>query len=105
MDLQKYRHQSIVETSEIPFAIMRTCLVYGNAFPGSRNNIISWVKKSREDGKQIKVVIDQWRTPTYAGDLANGILLIIHKKATGIYHISGKDKLTPYDMAIQTAAF
>jgi dTDP-4-dehydrorhamnose reductase len=101
----KVQAEGIVETSEIPFAIVRTCLVYGNALSGTRNNIISWVKKSIEEGKQIKVVNDQWRTPTYVDDLAKGILLIIQKNAVGVYHISGKDKLTPYEMAMRTAAF
>jgi dTDP-4-dehydrorhamnose reductase len=101
----KVQAEGIVETSDIPFAIVRTCLVYGNSLTGTRNNIINWVKKSLSAGKQIKVVNDQWRTPTYVEDLAKGILLIIQKGATGIYHIAGKDKLTPYDMAVQTAAF
>ncbi|MFT3934219.1 MAG: SDR family oxidoreductase [Chitinophagaceae bacterium] len=101
----KVQAESIVETSEIPFAIVRTCLVYGNALKGARNNIISWVKDSLTAGKQIKVVSDQWRTPTYVEDLVKGILLVIEKNATGAYHISGKDTLTPYDMAMQTAQY
>ncbi len=101
----KVQAEGIVETSEIPFAIVRTCLVYGNSLSGTRSNIVNWVKKSIEEGKHIKVVNDQWRTPTYVEDLARGILLVIQKKATGTYHISGKDTLTPYDMALQTAAF
>ncbi|NII26706.1 SDR family oxidoreductase [Pseudoflavitalea sp. X16] len=99
----KMQAEAITETSTIPWAIVRTCLVYGNTLQGTRNNIITWVKGSLEQGKAIKVVADQWRTPTYVEDLAKGIALIIEKKATGIYHISGKDLLTPYDIAIQTA--
>jgi dTDP-4-dehydrorhamnose reductase len=99
----KMQAEAIAETSTIPFAIVRTCLVYGNTLVGTRSNIITWVKNSLEQDKHIKVVADQWRTPTYVEDLAKGIMLIIEKKATGIYHISGKDLLTPYDMAIQTA--
>jgi dTDP-4-dehydrorhamnose reductase len=99
----KVQAESTVETSEVPWAIVRTCLVYGNTFLGTRSNIISWVKSNLEAGKEIKVVSDQVRTPTYVGDLAKGILLIIQKQATGIFHISGKDVLTPYDMAMATA--
>lgn len=99
----KVQAESIVETSEIPWAIVRTCLVYGNTIFGTRSNIVSWVKQNLENGKAIKVVSDQWRTPTYVEDLARGILLIIQKKATGIFHISGKDKATPFDIAIATA--
>lgn len=99
----KLQAESMVQTNTIPFAIVRTCLVYGNLLQGSRTNIVSWVKESLEQGKTIRVVSDQWRTPTYVEDVAKGIALIIEKKATGIYHISGKDLLTPYEIAIKTA--
>jgi dTDP-4-dehydrorhamnose reductase len=99
----KVQAESIVETSELPWAIVRTCLVYGDALQGTRSNIISWVRQSLQENKPIRVVSDQWRTPTYVEDLAMGVLLIIRKKAEGIYHISGKDRLSPYEMALQTA--
>ena len=86
-------------------AIVRTCLVYGNLVNGSRTNFISWVKENLEEGKTIKVVNDQYRTPTYIEDLAKGILLVTEKKATGIFHISGEELLTPYEMAMVTADF
>lgn len=99
----KVQAESTVETSEIPWCIVRTCLVYGNTLAGTRNNIINWVKENLEQGKEIQLVSDQVRTPTYVEDLATGVMLIIQKKATGIFHISGKDVLTPYDMALATA--
>jgi dTDP-4-dehydrorhamnose reductase len=101
----KVQAESTVETSEIPWAIVRTCLVYGNAISGTRSNILSWVKNNLEQGKSIKVVNDQVRTPTFVDDLARGILLIIQHKATGIFNIAGKDILTPYDMAMATAEY
>ncbi|MEO6000696.1 MAG: SDR family oxidoreductase [Chitinophagaceae bacterium] len=101
----KVQAESTVETSDIPWAIVRTCLVYGNTLSGTRRNIISWVKNSLQAGKEIWVVNDQFRTPTYVEDLARGIILIIQQKATGIFHISGKDLLTPYNMAIATANY
>ena len=101
----KLQAESFVTDCEIPWAIVRTCLVYGNALSGTRSNIISWVRQNLEQGKTIKVVSDQVRTPTYVEDLAKGILLIIEQSAEGIYHISGKDVLTPYQMAIRTADY
>jgi dTDP-4-dehydrorhamnose reductase len=101
----KVQAESTVETSEIPWAIVRTCLVYGNVNNGTRSNIISWVKDSLQAGKEIKVVSDQYRTPTYVADLARGIISIILQTATGVFHISGKEMLTPYYMAIATANY
>jgi dTDP-4-dehydrorhamnose reductase len=99
----KMQAESIVQTGDVAWTIVRTCLVYGNVLQGTRSNIISWVRDSLQQGKNIRVVADQYRTPTWVEDLAHGIVLIIQQKAQGIFHISGKDTLTPYDMAIQTS--
>lgn len=101
----KVAAEKSVAESGLPYAIARTCLLYGNIFVGTRNNVISWVKENLEQVKKIKVVSDQWRTPTYVEDLAKGILLVAEKRAVGLFHISGKDFLSPYDMAMATAAY
>ena len=96
--------KSVME-SKLPWCIIRTVLVYGNILVGNRSNMVSWVQNNLSQGKKIQVVSDQWRTPTYVEDLAKGILLAIENKAKGIYHISGEELLTPYDMAMATAAY
>lgn len=101
----KYAAEKVVTQSDIRWGMARTVLVYGIAHDMSRTNIILWVKKSLEDGKTIKVVTDQWRSPTLAEDLAVGCALIAEKEAPGIFNISGKDFLTPYEMAIKTADY
>lgn len=101
----KLAAEQLIINSDIKWAIARTVLVYGIAHDMSRTNIILWVKKSLEEGKTINVVDDQWRTPTLAEDLAMGCCLIIKNEAEGIFNISGKDLLTPYEMAIKTADF
>jgi len=101
----KLESERLLERSGLNHAIVRTMLVYGIVPDMSRSNIILWVKKNLEEGKPIKVVNDQWRTPTLAEDLAKGCMLLADKKANGIFHISGKDMLTPYDMAVATADF
>ena len=101
----KVAAEKAVAESGLAYAIARTCLVYGDMVTGTRSNIISWVADNLQKGKQIKVVSDQWRTPTYVEDLAKGILLIAEKKAEGIYNISGEDFVSPYDMAIAAADY
>lgn len=101
----KLAAEKIIQESNISWCILRTVLVYGVSSDMSRSNIVLWVKKSLEEGKPINVVNDQWRTPTLAEDLAMGCWLAAKKKATGIYHISGKDFLSPYDIAIKTAQY
>ena len=101
----KYAAEKLVMHSGVKWAIARTVLVYGIAHDMSRSNIILWVKNSLENGKSINVVNDQWRTPTLAEDLADGCILIAEQKAEGIFNISGKDLLNPYEMATMTADY
>lgn len=101
----KYAAEKLVIHSNVKWAIARTILVYGIAHDMSRSNIILWVKGSLESGKAINVVNDQWRTPTLAEDLADGCILIARQRAEGIFNISGKDLLNPYQMAVMTADY
>ena len=101
----KLRAEALIQGSKLNWAIVRTVLVYGIAHDMSRSNLILWVKNSLQEGKAIKVVDDQLRSPTLAEDLAMGCYLIAQKQAEGIFNICGKELLTPYQMAIKTADF
>jgi dTDP-4-dehydrorhamnose reductase len=101
----KLRSEEVVNVANTDWAIVRTVLVYGIAHDMSRSNIILWVKGSLEQGKEIKVVDDQLRSPTLAEDLAMGCYLIARQKAKGVFNICGKDLLTPHEMAVKTADY
>lgn len=101
----KWQAEQIIQGGKMNWGIARTILVYGIVQDMSRSNIILWVKNALEQGKKIQVVTDQFRTPTLAEDLAMGCWLMVKQEAQGIFNISGSDLLTPYDMAIKTAAF
>lgn len=103
--VSKLAAEKIVMKSRVRWCILRTVLVYGVVGDMSRSNIVLWVKESLEQGKEIKVVNDQFRTPTLAEDLAMACYLAAVKNATGIYNVSGKDLITPYDIAIRTATY
>lgn len=95
--------EEMVEMSDLHWAIVRTVFVYGGKVPGGRMNFINWVKEKLTAGEKIKVVDDQLRTPTYVEDLAKGIILVLMKHAKGVFHISGKDMCTPYQLALMVA--
>ncbi|SNR43299.1 SDR family oxidoreductase [Hymenobacter mucosus] len=101
----KLAAEQAVQACKSPWAILRTVLVYGTAHEYGRTNIVLWVRESLRAGKQISVVSDQYRTPTLAEDLALGCWLAAKHDATGIYHLSGREMLTPYQMALQVADY
>jgi dTDP-4-dehydrorhamnose reductase len=101
----KLAAERTVQASPGPWAIARTVLVYGVAHQYGRTNLVTWVRDSLRAGQPIKVVDDQWRTPTLAEDLAQGCWLLARQRAQGIYHLSGDEMLTPYAMALRVAAY
>jgi len=92
-----------VKNSGLPYSIIRPVFIYGKTWEGLRPTFLHWVKNNLEQGKLIKVVSDQSRTPTYVEDICKGIYSIIDKKAKGDFHLAGKNILSPYEMAIATA--
>jgi len=99
----KWEAEKLVQQYPLPWSIVRTVLVYGKAIAG-RANIISILKEKLLQQQPYRVVDDQVRTPTWVEDLARGIVLIVNRQATGIWHLAGKDIRTPYELAMDTAA-
>jgi dTDP-4-dehydrorhamnose reductase len=100
----KFLAEQLVKQYPYDWCIIRTVLVYGSS-EGTRENILTSAAKDLAKGKKLNIVNDQIRTPTHVDDLCMAIKAAIEKKAQGIFHISGKDVLTPYEMVMATAEF
>jgi dTDP-4-dehydrorhamnose reductase len=98
----KIEAEDIVMAYPNPWCIVRIALVYGKPLSG-RDNIITTVNNKLLAGQTYQVFTDQIRTPTYVLDVANVIVTILQLNAVGIYHISGTDIISPYQMAVATA--
>lgn len=103
--LSKLEGEKFVQSNANKWTIIRTVLVYGLTESRSRSNIVLWVKQSLENNKPINVVDDQYRTPTLVEDLAEVCVYAAENEKEGIYHVSGKDFMSIYDIAIATANF
>ena len=99
----KLKAENIVKNSGVNFSILRTILVYGKVVNLKRNNIVLWVKDMLENNKEISIVDDQFRMPTYVEDLAMVCKLSIDKNTKGIYHVSSNELLSVFEIANQIA--
>ena len=81
------------------FYILRTAWLYGKA----GKNFVFTMIKLMQSHDSIKVVSDQWGTPTWTNTLANVIISIIQKGNVpyGIYHCTDLGKITWYDFAVE----
>ena len=85
------------------WSIVRTIIVYGLGHNLSRSNLIVWAKQALENNQEINIIDDQFRAPTYAPDLAKACLSIVEKNKTGIYHISGPETYSIYELVLKIA--
>jgi dTDP-4-dehydrorhamnose reductase len=96
----KLAAEKIVKKATKNYTIIRPVFMYGHEIVGVRKSFVQWVKESLEQNKNIKVVNDQFRTPTYVVDVCSAIQTILSNNKTGTYNIAGSEILTPYQMAI-----
>ncbi|MCB9196189.1 MAG: dTDP-4-dehydrorhamnose reductase [Flavobacteriales bacterium] len=102
----KYASELLLINSDYKnWAIARTIIVYGTGENMSRSNIVLWAKGALEQGNPLTIVDDQFRSPTWADDLAKGCWLIAEKNAKGIYHLSGKDQMSIIELVKRVAEF
>ncbi len=87
------------------YAIARVVVVYGRTLPGQHGNIVQLVANRLRAGEPIQVVSDQWRTPTFVGDVSDGVERLIHHARNGIYHICGDECLSIAELAYRVADF
>lgn len=103
--LSKLKAERAIQEITLNYILLRTILVYGKVDNMKRSNIVLWVKKSLENGESIRVINDQYRMPTYVGNLANACVAAMDRDVTGIFHISDKEYLSIYQIALQIADF
>jgi dTDP-4-dehydrorhamnose reductase len=87
---------------QTPYLIARTALVYG-LVPGGRTNFITWLSRELRAGRRVRIVRDQFNTPTLADDLATLLLWLAEQGATGIYHAAGPDLVGRHEWALAIA--
>ena len=82
--------------------ILRTSWLYSEF----GKNFVKTMRNLTATHKEIKVVADQFGTPTYAGDLAEAIVQIIENKKydkCGVYNYSNCGECSWYDFAVEIA--
>jgi dTDP-4-dehydrorhamnose reductase len=95
--------EKLIKSSSTQYAIVRPVFIYGPTWNGMRSSFVQWVAEKLKTGTKIKIVNDQFRTPTYVEDICKGIEQIIVCQKTGAYHLAGSEIYTPYQMAIKVA--
>jgi dTDP-4-dehydrorhamnose reductase len=91
----KLEGERAIEKHADNFVILRTAWLYG--FHG--NNFLKTILKKALSGASLKVVDDQFGSPTWSYRLACQIKVMVENTARGIYHATSEGFCTWYDLA------
>lgn len=86
-------------------SVIRTSVVYGTGNNLSKSNIVLWAIDALKAKKKLTIVADQFRTPTWAVDLAKGCLGVILNDKKGLYNIAGPDEKSMHAFVVEIAEF
>ncbi len=102
----KVEAENIVQQAKgLSYSIVRTIIVYGKGENLSRSNLILWAKSALEKQEPMQIIDDQFRAPTWADDLAWACLRICQLNESGIFHISGPETFSIYEIVRRIAAY
>ena len=95
----KLEAEKLIESSNLEYIIARTTVLYG--WDKHKLNFVTWVIDELKNCREIKVVTDQYGTPTLTDNMAEIILQLILKNKQGIYNVVGPDLINRYQFALE----
>ena len=100
--LTKLKAEEIVQTQPEYF-IARPSVMYGSTPAAGKVNFALWLIETLRKGERIKIITDQWNTPTLNTNLAEMTLEVAERRLTGIYHLCGATRVSRFEFATQIA--
>jgi len=94
--------KAVLSTSENT-VVIRPILVYGYHADLVRPNFPILVAEKLSRGDRMSITSDQYRMPTYAGDLSRAVASLIDHSFTGVLHLCGPDYLNIMEFATLVA--
>ena len=83
--------------------IARPCVIYGAKPASGKINFTLWLINKLMNKEEVKIVTDQFITPTLDTNLARMLLEVAERELKGIFHLSGATRVSRYDFALQVA--
>jgi len=98
----KLAAEHILLDSNLNNLVVRGNVLYDYS-PQTNASFLNWVVLSLKEGKEIKVVEDQYNNPTWTQSMADIIYLCISNDINGIIHWGDADHLSRYDFSKKIA--
>jgi len=97
--LTKLKGEEEIQNTLEDYCIARASVIYGSRPATGKINFVLWIIEKLRREEKIKIVTDQWNSPTLNTNLTEMLYEIIERRLTGIYHLSGATRINRYDFA------
>jgi dTDP-4-dehydrorhamnose reductase len=81
------------------YCIARGSVIYGATQGTGKINFASWLLNKLKKKEEVKIVTDQWNSPTLNVNMAEMILEAVEKRTIGTIHLAGATRLSRYEFA------
>jgi dTDP-4-dehydrorhamnose reductase len=81
------------------YCIARGSVIYGSTPATGKTNFALWLLDKLRKKEEVKIITDQWNSPTLNVSMAEMILQILEKRVNGIFHLAGATRLSRYEFA------
>jgi dTDP-4-dehydrorhamnose reductase len=96
----KVAAETLVRQAAPQWLILRIASVFGKAGArGKGGNFVEAILAKAKSGEPVRVVNDQWMSPTYTRDAARQLEQLLRSGATGLYHVTNDGRCTWLDFA------
>jgi dTDP-4-dehydrorhamnose reductase len=83
-------------------AVCRMPLMFGMPSP-TANSFIQGFIENLQAGKELNLFTDEFRTPVSGTTAAQGLLLALQQKVSGLLHLGGKERISRYEFGLLLA--
>lgn len=97
----KYEAEKVMQSSDSNWSILRIAYPYRAQF--SKNDSVRVFLSKLRKNEPIRAVTDHYFTPTFIDDMATVIDLFIKEDHTGIFHVTGGQSVSPFEIATEVA--
>ena len=96
--LTKLEAEKLVKASDEYF-IARPSVIYGSTPAAGKVNFALWLIEALRKREHVRIVTDQWNTPTLNTNLAEMTLEAVERKLTGTFHLCGATRVSRFEFA------
>jgi dTDP-4-dehydrorhamnose reductase len=83
--------------------VARPCVIYGAKPASGKINFALWLIDKLRNREEVKIVTDQFITPTLTTNFAKMLLEVAERELKGIFHLAGTTRVSRYDFALRIA--